>query len=395
MYFSLEDRSVLLRFDKNILLFIYLSFVVLFSQIPIFSVYYIVRGMSSFMMIIGVLFIFINWKILIDKSYIRDKLILFSVYFISFSSFFFNDDIPSPVELIFPLFVYFVVRIKNIYRICIYDYFIRLLSLIFLLGICEFIFFLFTNRLFFDFGYVEREDAGQVFVHGLFSMINVGEIFYRFQSIFDEPGRVGTLCGFMLFILDYNRYRKEFIVFLIAGILSLSLAYYVFLVIFLFIYIFSIRSLRQIILLLCVAITFGVAYSYNKDAFDVGVFDRISVGYENGTLDNRTKDSAKSKLITDFNNGDIYWIGHGLNASLGNGNAGLFSRYYSIGIIGIILLFITYNSLLFTHNYSSNRMLLFFVFWLSFYQRDYYFNPPDILLVTTYCSMPVLCNKSK
>ena len=153
--------------------------------------------------------------------------------------------------------------------------------------------------------------------------------------------------------------------------------------------------MRQIILLLCVAITFGVAYSYNKDAFDVGVFDRISVGYENGTLDNRTKDSAKSKLITDFNNGDIYWIGHGLNASLGNGNAGLFSRYYSIGIIGIILLFITYNSLLFTHNYSSNRMLLFFVFWLSFYQRDYYFNPPDILLVTTYCSMPVLCNKSK
>ena len=131
MCFSLKCRSILLRFDKKKLLFYYLSFVVLFSQIPIFSVYYIVRGMSSFMMIIGVLFIFINWRILVDKSYISDKLILFSVYFISFSSFFFNNDVPSPVELVFPLFVYFVVRIKKIYRIYVYDYFIRLLSLIF------------------------------------------------------------------------------------------------------------------------------------------------------------------------------------------------------------------------------------------------------------------------
>ena len=56
--------------------------------------------------------------------------------------------------------------------------------------------------------------------------IKILAVIFRFQSLTEEPGVVGTLCAFILFTIDRKKYKKEFYIFCLAGILSLSLAFY-------------------------------------------------------------------------------------------------------------------------------------------------------------------------
>ena len=87
------------------------------------------------------------------------------------------------------------------------------------------------------------EFSNQVY-HNYFGCLLInqgGTLLYRFTSVFTEPGVVGTFCAFFLASSNFNvKKSKKDLLFLVSGILSISLAFYIMLAL-----IIAIKSLRS------------------------------------------------------------------------------------------------------------------------------------------------------
>ena len=181
--------------------------------------------------------------------------------------------------------------------------------------------------------------------------------------------------------------RFPFYIFLLSGILSFSLAFYIFLVVF-SIVIFKI-SLRNVCLL---AFVFFILFYIIRDNFDLKIISRIDDTTE---IDNRTSKTFDIYFEKAWEKGDL-WFGVGVNnlpkviTMIDNhGNAGGKRWIYEFGIISFIMIFIIYNSI-----YKSRRgklegydWVLLLVYWVSFYQRAS-LNLPFELLV--FLAMPII-----
>ena len=93
-------------------------------------------------------------------------------------------------------------------------------------------------------GEAGRVEAGYQFYHNYLGCILInssGKLMYRFTAVFTEPGVVGTFCAFFLAASGCEiRKNKKDLIFLISGILSFSVAFYVLLVV-----IFALKAWRK------------------------------------------------------------------------------------------------------------------------------------------------------
>ena len=233
------------------------------------------------------------------------------------------------------------------------------------------------------------------FVNLVFNLIGTDYGEARFRSIADEPGRIGTLCGMLLFLTWRVRsLRIPFIVFVISGIISFSLAFFVLLGIFFF---SNFRvNLKKIIIGIAVI---GIAIYVSFDRFEEMVIERIIVDGELvniETIDNRTTEAFDKYFNIAFENGEL-WLGVGINnlpieieLESHGGSAGAKKWIFQYGIVALAFLFITFNKVFLSRLRKKPDIKdygFLIAYWLSFYQRSDIM-PPYFILV--FMAIPII-----
>ena len=235
------------------------------------------------------------------------------------------------------------------------------------------------------------------FRHFLFNLVSVNDIMYRFKGLCPEAGNMGTLCAFMLFATWKIKSMKiPFFVFLVCGLISLSLAYYVFLFVFL---ITNVKpNPKNIIIGFVVFSAFLLVF---KDFFEDRLVERLMSVDSIEQLDNRTTETFDRYFKKAFDEGDL-WLGVGahniphevtdqsLYGGREGGNAGVKKWIYEYGIIGFVFIFYIYNIIYYR---KCKKKLLYhdwiylLVFWACIY-KSIIFTYPCLFIV--YSMMPVI-----
>lgn len=125
----------------------------------------------------------------------------------------------------------------------------------------------------------------------------------RFFSYFDEPGVIGTLCGMILLSKKFNLSHWSSVVLLISGILSLSLAFFVFVAVGVLILDYKHKFWVVLGLISLVVVLSQIEYLepfFMRFAFE----DNQLIG------DNRTTDSFNTWFANFMNSSDV-WLGKG------------------------------------------------------------------------------------
>ena len=217
----------------------------------------------------------------------------------------------------------------------------------------------------------------------------------RFQSLFIEPGHVGTLCSLILYVNNYDFKKPINYIFLLSALFSLSLASYVLIVLGYILKIFiSNKSKSKIVLaLFCFSTVLFCLYYFTKDndesVLQQKIFKRLVI--EDGEMagSNRYSVTFEAFYDTQMSNVNTMIFGRGNQFNIQNypGNAGYKIYVIQNGWIATLFLFLMYLSL--TVEYKSLKSLGFlFLFILSFTQRAY--ATTYILMILYIVSLPCL-----
>ena len=280
---------------------------------------------------------------------------------------------------VFILYSFLILR-ENL-KVRILDGFIRVIAIILFLSVVEYLIYIFTDQryiLYSDLFYLDKRPYYQT-LFNLMPQSNAMAIFnnmYRFQSVAEEPGGVGTLCSFLLFATcGCKKYRFHYIVFWVAGLLSFSLAFYIMAFIHVVSFYISNRNFWPIIIIITII---SLVLYFFQDGFEMAVLDRIS-GKSLDEIDNRTAANFQRAYDKAWDDGTI-WFGYGTNTSAietDGGTAGARKMIFQYGVfrtIAIVIAYIyCYLKTIPKMNRKSKLMAFSFllVFWISFYQRHY------------------------
>ncbi len=368
-------------------LFVFVPFTYLVAP---FSKYYVIHNMEIYTTLFLVGLFMVRGNRLKDKINLRNAWYYFFACMIVLA-------IPIIVHLEYPFvtvicelfYVVSFLSLKSEYKIYIYNRFVRILSWLFLFGIIEFL-LSFLGITYFI-GQIERlsDSSSQVFNQGLFVIIPsyFSESSFRFMSICEEPGTVGTLSFFLIITLDKKKYTREFVIFIISGMLSLSLAFYILTAFWLVLERRTISSNFHYLVPLAVIVYFF--FSIFGDFFNERIVERVS-GKNIEEIDNRSSETLKKKYNEVWNNGDIIWgIGnrsyYAWQSKAGSSGAGLKKFMMQYGLIGTVILFFLFSRFFLLFNgVNKKNLIILFLFWLSFYQRSYWNNVPVFIALFSF-----------
>ena len=287
--------------------------------------------------------------------------------------------------------------LNNDSKFWIYDKFIKILAIILGLGIIEFIAS--------SFGFVQiigetvRPNSTNTITYYQ-TYFNILPYYYttgaaRFQSIAEEPGLVGTLCFFILATIDIQKYKIQTIIFWIAGILTMSLAFYVLIVLW---GLTKLRtfSLKYIIIALFVI---GLTSYVFKEQINNVIIERINEDYSDGSLDNRNSEEVSRIFEKTFENPFTFFFGIGVRTfySMDTGNsAGIKKMVVQYGVVIILISIVSFCSVYFKirgKNWNAIYLLLLFIF--SLYQRYDLNLSTNIIVIFGSSCVPYLNSKLK
>lgn len=211
-------------------------------------------------------------------------------------------------------------------------------------------------------------------------------VYFRFYSIFDEPGYLGTITAFYLIYQDFDFKKPRNIVLFIGGIFTLSLAFYILAIPYIILKLFK---NKKIIIILTIAIGLFIVFNHLKAT------DSILVSRQEFTSDDFSSSRGNLDIIRSniefiqsqdffpflFGNGtDSHLFAHQSNANEGEGvvNSTIFRLFYQIGVLGVLYLivFVVLNVK------KDSRGIYFAVaFIVSLIQRPQVFEPLFVLLL--------------
>lgn len=162
----------------------------------------------------------------------------------------------------------------------------------------------------------------------------------RFQSVFLEPGQMGTVTALLL-LMQHGQWKRWYnIMLIIATLISFSLSAYVLFTISIFLSLWMQR--REIIKKICLSVgiiaTIVIGSFYYNDGFNL-VHDLIilRLEIEDGKLvgDNRVEEGMQAEYETFLHSSDIFL---GKNFEREWGGAGYKIYFLDYGIVGLFLL---------------------------------------------------------
>ena len=279
-----------------------------------------------------------------------------------------------------PLLTMLYISLKKEEQIRVFDYFVSILAIIYAIGLGSYFLRLLGLNIPIGTAMALNPSANPYLVYfGHIEETDVPTIVYRFCSIFDEAGVVGTLNGLILASIGISKRNIKSIIILLAGLISFSLAFYVILI---FILLYNLNIKYFIITSL---LTLSL-FLFSGDIFTELIANRFAVEDGKFVGDNRT-DPAFDDYYNDF-------IAKGGNNLIFGKGAGTFqkekeeemgpssykTKVIDIGILGIGLILSFYIfSILSIYN-TKKGWFLGFVFIVSAYQRPDLINFSQIVL---------------
>lgn len=211
--------------------------------------------------------------------------------------------------------------------------------------------------------------------------------FPRFMGVFLEPGHLGMISSFLLFVNRFDFSKWYVWILFISIIYSLSLAAF-FLVIISFVgFLFVENKIsKNRVFHILIFFLFGffmVSYTdFGKNVFHYFVLSKVQATHDGEFLDNRFSSDLKRYYTNIYGNKEFFWgIGSReyYDVFWKGGSAGYKVFIVKHGIIGIAILFVFYFSLSLHYDSKSTKILLI-LYIVSFLQRDYALWDVQILL---------------
>lgn len=386
-----------MRFSRIDILTSLLAVYLTYSTIANYSVYYI-----GLILTIAIFLLLCFCVILFCPSLINGKrmknlaFFIFGWGFIMLMSIFVNGIFPRALFVVgFITCMFFlslnVEALKSIFR-----KYVWILSLLFLLSAIEYIIYIVSGKGIIVTAVTRVTEARTTyFYHYLFNIITVHDVLYRFKGLCAEPGNMGTLCALMLFATwRIKTLRFPFYVFLVCGLMSLSLAYYIFLTIFLLTNVKP--NIKNFVIGLLVFAAFIFVF---RDFFEYRIVNRLTEVDDIEELDNRTTEIFDRYFYNAYDKGDL-WLGVGsdnlppqIYSSGEGGNAGAKKWIFQYGIIGLFIIFCIYMIL---YCRIGNKRLNYydwvflFVYWAAFFKG---LGLLSAYLFIIYLMMPIINKK--
>lgn len=206
---------------------------------------------------------------------------------------------------------------------------------------------------------------------------------YRFQSIFDEPGVVGSISGLILLTMNKSDSKWKKITMIISGLLSLSTAFFVFFILRCFIVLnfrraaFSLISVCFLMLIVINSLPDGLMSSFQP-----------IIDYKLSSGNNRVSSCFSMAYESNMPGNYLFGIGHGATQKTGCDISSFVASIYDYGYLGLAVIFcmvfFSYLSVFLSTrrlagNFVKNKiainsfLLWLFILGLNFYQRPDYF----------------------
>ncbi len=335
--------------------------------------------------IFGKLQIFFIWMVFFFSYFRKIKplpsvVLSFSLVTIYFLGVYLMDMDYSNKAILYDIsLVYIFLSLSRECQIQTFRYFIGFGTILLLLSIIDYLFFITGHGIILgEFDRGESETSELPVYQGLFNYYIITErSYFRFQSLFREPGYLGQCAG-LVFLYWGKIPLKQSIIWLIAGLMTVSMFFYVFLIISIPILLFINRGksktsnfkLRYIIIIFCL-LTAAVMAAPDELLEFMG--HRVEVFAEEGS-DNRSTATFNMELTQMVNSGEIIW-GRGTSSFYQKGyawgNTGIKGDLYKFGIWGVSIVIIAFALMVRSFKASiTTKLLIVLFFVLLFYNGD-------------------------
>lgn len=212
-----------------------------------------------------------------------------------------------------------------------------------------------------------------------FLVVMNDDITYNFCAFLDEPGAVGTMSFFFLFIekCDFKKVGNWII--LVSGILSMSLFFYGALAIYL-IYLATLKSLKINRVLILLLIVFGGVLVVTNETVNEKIMQRLSVEDKSDDRLFAGDDRASSELkeyVSSVRWSNEYFFGTNSQSvrEMAQGSASIQNVIVRWGLVVLLLYLLFY--MFYGIHYIKQRsgVMVFMAFLLlTLYNRPYIFN---------------------
>ena len=207
---------------------------------------------------------------------------------------------------------------------------------------------------------------------------------FRFYSMFDEPGVLGTLGAFVLFANKFDFKDKRNIVILVGCIFTFSFAFYV-LAVMGYGYTLVIsknKSKIKIMLLAIIVLIPTFFFVRGLEAFDMLITYRFNSGLTT-SLDNRSKDALSNAWENNKWKTMYFWLGDRVEAERYNDNGSYKAFILHNGFLTLLSLILLYYNIVPRRRRNRDIFYFFIIFWLSFLQRPQVMSSLNILLYSS------------
>lgn len=254
----------------------------------------------------------------------------------------------------------------------------KIILIISILSIIEYLYYQLGGRIKFTIVNTYKEDFGVYYYLGYFNsyLVGIKSNFFvkRLLSIYDEPGYFGTFLGiFILFLKEKNKLKLSIIY--LAGILTLSTAFFYFLTMKILIENSSLKKIYKIILVfLLIFFLTGILYKKSEN-FNKNVLLKIEKLVENKSL-NRVRESEMYRINEFKKNGNLLFGER--KKFINDGGLSLWMKVYKKGFFGIfieVLIFLNISNYIKLKNKKVRLMII--IALTSIFQR------PNILDIST------------
>lgn len=239
-------------------------------------------------------------------------------------------------------------------------------------GILEFILYTYFGISHLLVDAMERgEGSTQMYAHGIFNVFQLGEFIPRFQGLFREPGFLGICSGLFLFKCHEFSWKIS-VIWIISGVLSLSLAFYALAIIALIYHILITKILLKPLYIIFISTIGVILFITLWDILNDAIFLRTQDYLEYG--DNRTTVDLDRELNRMFSSSDL-WFGYGYSKFIDDGynfgNAGIKAELFKYGLINVCLFVLFFYILLYSYSLTlKQKLFLLFLYALCSYNGD-------------------------
>lgn len=295
-----------------------------------------------------------------------------------------------------------VIFLKDCYKIKLFNWFVKTLTLILLITIPAWLLYLAGFR--FSRGtYVDVGDGFHfLYDYTFFIISDIGERadYLRFSSVFMEPGWIGTICCFTILGLGFNFKRFPTWLCMFGLLLSMSLSAVVNLLVCAILWIWQTSKHRMgwlcffVVSLVSITI-FAINYKNGDNAINQLIVERLIFDEDLGIAGNdRTNDEFDSRFETTIAGPDKWFgIGHEVNSEFLETNdwynhaSGIKKEIMDNGYVGTGLFLLLLILLLL--RYRSWQSFVFFICFImaSFIRNLWRADSYLVLFIVTLCAL--------